>query len=107
MTGWFLHKFYPDTGRTIHMMIDDEGNIHVRDRQPIQKIVDENTELRNEWDGWKGKKYGAVTNRIPEAVFFDLRKKCGFDGVEYDRKKMNSILKDIDYRKFQTVRGTF
>lgn len=105
-TDWFLHRYYPDSGRRVWWKFDN-GAIRVRDEMPIQKIVDANTQLRNEWTGWKGKKFGAVTNSIPENVFYDLRKKCGFDGVEYDRKKMQSFLKDVDYRKFQTVTGKY
>jgi hypothetical protein len=107
-TGWYLLKHDPETGARVEAKYDSlTGAVTIRESQPIEPILEQNLVDRNEWTGWRGKKHGAIVSRIPVKIHNELKKQSGFDGVEYDRKYMNKLLQDRDYRKLQVVPGRY
>lgn len=102
---WGLLSYRADSGISIYVRKDENGIIHIREDQPVQPIIDENKALANQWDGWKGKTFGAVVSRIPTVIYNRLKKECGFDGVQYDQKAMNKKLNSSDYAYLRTGGG--
>lgn len=106
---WSLLRYDASTGIRTEVRKEDLGNgkmkLHFRETQPCTSTIEENKVLANEWNGWAGKKYGGVVARIPIAQWNNMKIQCGWDGAEYDQKKMNRLLNDGDYAALRTGGG--
>lgn len=107
--SWALLRRQADTGIETHVRKEDLGNgkykLHFRETQPCAPVIEENKFLANEWSGWAGKNHGAVVARVPVVEWNAMKLKCGWDGGEYDARKMNKLLNDGDYAAFRTGGG--
>lgn len=102
---WAVLRYDAELGITT--WVKREGNtIRFMETQDASQIVDENATLRANWDGWEGRKHGAVVARVPIVTDNEIKRRCGYDGAEYDKKKYNQILNDIDFRKLRTGGGS-
>lgn len=103
---WAVLRYDAELGITTWVKRESPTVIKFMETQDCSQIVEENTYLRNNWDSWNGRKHGAVVARVPIVTDNELKIKCGYDGSEYDKKKYNSLLNDIDYRKLRTGGGS-
>jgi hypothetical protein len=84
----------------------DGDVITFRETQPqAYQILEENKHLANGWTGWAGKKHGAVVSRIPIVTWNKMMQQCGYDGAEYDKDKLKSMLNDGEYAALRTGGG--
>lgn len=103
---WAIFRYEAETGITTWVKRESPSIIKFIETQDSTQIVEENAYLRTNWDGWQGRKHGAVVARIPIVTDNALKIRCGYDGAEYDKKKYNELLNDIDYRKLRTGGGS-
>ena len=108
--GWVKFDYDPETHQEKSLKINDDGTATVRVTVPqwaINQMLRANAEHESNWSGWRGKDVGMVAS-IPQQVYGNLVKECGFDpkrGGHYDRKKFTKLLNDIDYKKLRTGGG--
>lgn len=103
---WAILRYEAETGITTWVKREDAKTIRFIETQDSSQILEENAYLHANWDGWQGRKHGAVVARIPIVEDNALKIKCGYDGAEYDKKKYNQLLNDIDYRKLRSGGGS-
>lgn len=109
---WALLRYDPDTKVETwvkKLPINGGYKLEVMEVQKdIPQILDENTAIKSSQGAdWAKAKHGSIVARVPIAIDNELKRQCGFDGVEYDKKKMNKILNDRDFSKLRTVDGRF
>lgn len=110
---WSLLRYDPET--QVETWVQKEHisgggyKLHVMEVQKnIPEILEHNDLIRaGQGDNWAKQKHGAVVASVPIAIDNELKRQCGWDGMEYDKKKMNKILNDRDYSKLKTVNGRF
>ena len=95
---WVKKENQPGGGYTLEVM----------ERQDNEPILEYNAQLRSaQGSDWTKRKHGAIVSSVPISLHTQLKKDCGFDGFEYDRKKMKQKLNDSDFSKLRTVDGKF
>lgn len=102
---WAIFRYCAETGITTWIKRENPTTIRFMETQECSQILDENAYLRTNWDSWQGRKHGAVVARIPIVTDNELKRRCGYDGAEYDKKLYNKLLNDLDYRKLRTGGG--
>jgi hypothetical protein len=83
----------------------DGTKLHFRETQPVAPIIEQNKKLAGEWRGWNTKPHGSVVASVPNVVYNQWKRECGFDGVQYDKKAMAKKLNDPDNQHFRTGGG--
>ena len=104
---WFHMKTDRATGRQTHIRFADNGDIVVRETIPANYLnahMDFTTAVRNDWDGWRGKKIGAVVSSVPADIDMIIKRRSGLERGQHDAKKYNQILRD-DFPVFITAGG--
>lgn len=108
--AWAVLRYDATCGITTWVRREDLGNgksrVHFIETQDATQIVEENKHLSNSWEGWAGRKHGAVVARIPIVEHNRLMRECGYDGAEYDKDKMKKLLNDGDNAAFRTGGGS-
>lgn len=111
MSDYKLLRVCKETGiQTWGLFIPDSknpevGTMHVKEVMPphrINSILSENHEVRSNFRGYK--QDFTPSARIPENLYWHLRKLSGEQDGQYDRKHFQKLLKN-DYRDFRVDKG--
>jgi hypothetical protein len=111
MSEWQVLKVDPVTGVRTEMIYEPStsnpeiGTMRVREVMPahvVNSILTETHHLRSEFRGYK--EDFTPTARIPENLYWHLRKKSGEQDGMYDQKYFQKLLKN-DYSEFRTDKG--
>ena len=105
-------RYEPEAGIETWVMKEPDSKggykLRVMERQDNAPVLEYNDQLKSvQGTDWAKRKYGAIVSSVPVTLHTQLKKDCGFDGFEYDKKKMTKILNDRDFSKLKTVDGHF
>ena len=100
---WRLLRYNPRTGATTWMVVDGDKT-HFRTDTPVEHLIKDNVERRNDsaGDRWGD---GKVIANIPQSILFDQKLGLSEAISQEDDKYVNKWLNDSDNRAFRTFEG--
>ena len=110
---WSLLRYDPESGVETWVQKEPRSDggyaLHVMEVQKnIPEILDHNAKIKSaQGSDWTKRKHGAVVASVPIAIDNELKRQCGLEGGEYDKKKYRQLINDSDYSKLRTVDGKY
>lgn len=101
---WELLKWDPQTGKTVWLSYDDNGNAVLRTDTPVQATLDHNAAARNAApDGWKGDWHRVAS--VPMQLLYDENVGLNKAILNGDDAYLSRWLNDSDNRAWRTKTG--
>jgi len=99
---WLLFEHDPETGRTIWMMTDENGDTVFRIDTPVDHLIKANAEAYSQAEGKRFGEWARIAS-----VPFDLERSSGLAEAhaQGDQKFISRWLNDGDNRAFRTRPG--
>jgi len=106
MTDWRLIKPDDGSGHTMHMRVEADGSVTIRETMDLEPYLDANARLFNDGDGYSPSRELRRVASVPPILMNELYQK-GLNPLDPDNRGLfrKHILNNSDYQRLRTAPG--